>query len=211
MIASEQDARAFIEGLGSGQAVSKLEWLASELAAENERQNLVAPRSLENVWQRHFADSAQLTRHVPRETKTWLDMGSGAGFPGIILATLWPTCELVLVESRRKRIEWLQHVRSELGLTNVRIEGKRLELVAPFAADTITARAFAPLPKLLELSTRFSAAETTWVLPKGRSASQELTDTSETWNLAFHVEQSLTDPASAILVGQGKPERRTRR
>ncbi len=211
MIDSEEAARVYLAEIGGAHAVEQLDVLSRKLADENTRQNLVAARSLEHVWQRHFADSAQLLRHVPRETRSWLDLGSGAGFPGLVLALLLPECQVVLVESRRKRIEWLERMAELLALENVRVVGQRLELVEPFEAGAITARAFAPLDKLLTLSADFSAPDTVWVLPKGRSASQELTEALETWTMAFHVEPSLTDPDSAIIVGRGKPKRRGRR
>ena len=105
-----------------------------------------------------------------------------------------------MIESRRKRGEWLDSVRVELGLARSSVVGSRLELVESFAASVISARAFAPLDKLLALSARFSTSDTIWVLPKGRSAAQELCDLHG-WQHMFHVEQSLSDPDAGIIVG----------
>ncbi|PEQ12126.1 16S rRNA (guanine(527)-N(7))-methyltransferase RsmG [Novosphingobium sp. PC22D] len=202
MIDSEEAARAWFETAPGfdGQARERLELLAVRLREENARQNLVAAPTLESVWQRHFADSAQLLTHVPRETRSWLDLGSGAGFPGLVIGILRPNLRVHLVESRNRRIDWLERMRSELGLDRVQVAGSRLELVETFPSHVISARAFAPMPKLLDLSARFSTIDTTWVLPKGRSAAQELQELRG-WRHKFHVEQSLTDPSAGLIVG----------
>jgi 16S rRNA (guanine527-N7)-methyltransferase len=188
--------------------MARLEHLAALLAEENGRQNLVSSASLEAVWQRHFADSLQILDHVPRGTSQWLDLGTGAGFPGLALAIAQPETAMVLVESRKRRVEWLSGAAETLGLDNCRIIGSRLESVESFPASVITARAFAPLGKLLDLSARFSTPTTAWLLPKGRSAAQELAEQPPGVRAMFHVEQSHTDPAGGILVGQGTPPRR---
>ena len=207
MIRDETQARAYISELSDGRAIEQLDHLAKELRRENDQQNLVSKGSLDEIWVRHFADSAQLVAHVPRETRgAWFDLGSGAGFPGLVLAILRPEEATVLVESRRRRIEWLTAMVRELGLENCEIEGKRLELVDTRKAAVISARAFAPLPKLLTLSARFSTARTHWVLPKGRSAAQEVMELPRKLRKMFHVEQSITDDEAGIVVGQGKVE-----
>lgn len=206
MIRTEGEAREFICNLASDDiALNKLEKLSRFLAEENDRQNLVSRSSLDDIWIRHFADSAQLLNHVPRETpSTWLDLGSGAGFPGLAVSILQPDRKIVLVESRRKRVEWLETMTSTLDLPNCSVEGSRLELVESFPAGVISARAFAPLPKLLRLSARFSTGGTRWVLPKGRSATQEVEELSPKLKQMFHVQQSMTDTDAGIVVGHGK-------
>lgn len=206
MILDEAAARHFCAERTDATGFTRLERLAGLLAEENERQNLVSNASLAAVWQRHFADSLQLLDHVPRGTGPWLDLGSGAGFPGLPLAVAQPEIETVLVESRKRRVEWLIRAAAELGLENCRVVGSRLENVESFPAAVITARAFAPLGKLLHLSARFSTRTTAWLLPKGRSAAQELTEQPVLVRTMFHVEQSQTDPEGGILVGQGIPE-----
>lgn len=204
MITSEDEARAWLTALPEcdAAAMARLELLVAMLAEENARQNLVSAASLDQVWLRHIVDSAQLLRHVPRETSSpWMDLGTGAGFPGLVIAALRPECEVVMVESRARRITWLDHARIAMGLERARIEGRRLELVETRAASVISARAFAPLERLLDLSARFSTKETVWLLPKGRSAQQELDDLRK-WRHMFHVEQSLTDPQAGIIVGK---------
>ncbi|WP_404482841.1 16S rRNA (guanine(527)-N(7))-methyltransferase RsmG [Novosphingobium sp. BL-52-GroH] len=182
--------------------MARLGLLVDMLAEENQRQNLVSAASLDQVWLRHIVDSAQLLPHVPRGTsRPWMDLGTGAGFPGLVIAALRPESEVVMVESRSRRIEWLDRARIAMGLENARVVGQRLELVESQACSVISARAFAPLEKLLTLSSRFSTSDTIWLLPKGRSASQELDDLRN-WRHVFHVEQSLTDPQAGIIVGK---------
>ncbi len=208
MIATEVDARSYVAEYADKEAMDRLDRLVELLTEENARQNLVAKASLAEIWQRHIADSAQLLAYVPRETLDaladggiWLDLGTGAGFPGLAIAILRPQWDMRLVESRRKRSEFLETVRTELGLQKCSIIGSRLEMVPDFAASVISARAFAPMPRLLDLSARFSTERTLWLLPKGRSAAQDLAQLPESTRKMFHVEQSCTDPDAGIIVG----------
>ena len=204
MITNEAEARAWVAALPQVDAVAldRLEMLVAMLAEENRRQNLVSASSLEAVWQRHIADSAQLLLHVSRETQSgpWLDLGTGAGFPGLAIACLRPETEVVMVESRRKRIDWLAQAIVSLGLARANVVGTRLELLPTRPFSVISARAFAPLQRLLDLSARFSTSATCWLLPKGRSARHELAELAG-WHHAFHVEQSITDPEGGIIAG----------
>ncbi|MGH6746139.1 MULTISPECIES: 16S rRNA (guanine(527)-N(7))-methyltransferase RsmG [unclassified Novosphingobium] len=204
MITTEDEAREWLRKLPEcdEDAWVRLETLIAMLVEENRQQNLVSAASLEQVWLRHIVDSAQLLPYVSRETSSpWIDLGTGAGFPGLVIAALRPECEVVMVESRTRRVEWLDRARVAMGLDNARIAGQRLELVESFPASVISARAFAPLEKLLTISARFSTSDTVWLLPKGRSAKQELEDLRK-WRHMFHVEQSLTDPHAGIIVGK---------
>ncbi|SFG23316.1 16S rRNA m(7)G-527 methyltransferase [Novosphingobium sp. CF614] len=202
MITTEDDARAWLRALPEcdDAAMARLEMLAALLAQENQRQNLVSEASLGQVWLRHIADSAQLLPFVPRGTGPWMDLGTGAGFPGLVIAALRPECEVLMIESRARRIDWLDRARIAMGLDRARVVGQRLEMVESCQAAVISARAFAPLTRLLTLSARFSTSDTIWLLPKGQSAQQELHDLRE-WRHVFHVEQSLTDPQAGIIVG----------
>lgn len=204
MIGTEAEARAWLATLPEwdDSADARVDALARLLAEENTRQNLVSAASLGEVWRRHIADSAQLLPHVPRETDgVWLDLGTGAGFPGLVIAALRPELRVIMVESRARRIEWLVRACAELGLVNAQVEGRRLEQLDSFPARVISARAFAPLDRLVALSARFSTSDTLWLLPKGRSAGQEL-DMLRGWTHTFHVEQSLTDPEAGVIVGR---------
>jgi 16S rRNA (guanine527-N7)-methyltransferase len=202
---SEDDARAFCASLTDSAGMARLDRLAAMVVEENSRQNLMSKPSEGAIWLRHLADSAQLLAHVPRETAPWLDLGTGAGFPGLVIAAMRPGLRVVLVESRKKRVDWLVRAASELGLENCRVEGRRLEHVESFAAAVISARAFAPLGRLLALSAPFSTQDTLWLLPKGRSAVQELASLPRGMARMFHVEQSATDGEAGIVIGTGRP------
>ena len=107
MIDSEESARDWLRALPEcdDAAVDRLQRFIALLAEENTRQNLVSAASLDEVWRRHIVDSAQLLAHVPRGTSPWLDLGTGAGFPGMVVAALRPDCEVLMVESRTRRTE----------------------------------------------------------------------------------------------------------
>jgi 16S rRNA (guanine(527)-N(7))-methyltransferase GidB len=200
---TEDEARDWLRALPEcdAKAEARLEQLIGLLREENTRQNLVSSASIEHVWLRHIVDSAQLLNHVPRETSgLWVDLGTGAGFPGLVVAALLPDLEVVMVESRARRIEWLERARIAMGLERASVAGVRLEMLDTRVASVISARAFAPLDRLVALSQRFSTSDTVWLLPKGRSAQQELQDLRE-WRHMFHVEQSVTDPHAGIIVG----------
>jgi 16S rRNA (guanine527-N7)-methyltransferase len=203
MIESEDEARSWLASLPEcdEQAMDRIERLIALLRVENERQNLVSRASFDAIWRRHIADSAQLLTLVPRGISPWMDLGTGAGFPGLVIAALRPECDVLLVESRARRIGWLESVTEALCLDHTRVLGRRLELLEARKMAAISARAFAPLDKLLSLSSRFSTAKTLWVLPKGRSAQQEVGNLKG-WRHAFHVEQSMTESQSGIIVGQ---------
>ena len=206
MIVTEEEARAYVAGLTDDAGMARLDTFAALVLEENQQQNLIAKATEPRLWQRHIAASAQLLENVSRETLgpnaggPWLDLGSGPGFPGLVIAALCPNMPVVLVESRARRVEFLNRAITALGLHKCRVEGQRLERVTPFPARAISARAFAPLPKLLELSAPFSTRATAYVLPKGRSAAQELETLKPSIRAMFHVKHSLTDPEAGIIV-----------
>lgn len=202
MIQSEDEARAFVAQLCDCAAMDRLERFVPLLLDEMGRQNLIAAGTVPVLWQRHLADSAQLLTHVPRGTGRWLDLGTGAGFPGLIVSIMRPDLDMVLVESRKRRVEWLEYCREALGLDSCTVAGMPLEQLNAFPAGVISARAFAPLPRLLDLSARFSTDSTVWLLPKGRNAGLELQALPAEQRAMFHVEQSLTDPEAGIIVRQ---------
>jgi 16S rRNA (guanine527-N7)-methyltransferase len=203
MIASEEEARAYVAELCDSAALDRLDRFVKLLREENAHQNLIAGTTLPEIWRRHIADSAQLLGYVTSATPgPWLDLGTGAGFPGLIVAALRPDWDVSLVESRKRRAGWLERMLNELGLHACRVLGKQLELAESFPAGIISARAFAPLAQLLHVSARFSTERTLWLLPKGRSAAQELAALPESMRKMFHVEHSCTDPDAGIIVGR---------
>lgn len=168
--------------------------------AESQRQNLISTSTLDGIWDRHILDSAQLVRFGRRAGGSWVDVGSGAGLPGIVIACLVDG-PVTLVEPRRLRVEFLREVIGALGL-DAAVECAKAERIAG-SFDVITGRAVAPLTKFIEMSLHLSTEKTRWVLPKGRSAQSELAEARRAWQGVFHVEQSVTDEDSRIIVATG--------
>ncbi|MBK6412398.1 16S rRNA (guanine(527)-N(7))-methyltransferase RsmG [Sphingopyxis sp.] len=205
ILGSEEAARGWICATFAPSAVrwAQLERFAAMLVAESAQQNLIAASTIPILWVRHIADSAQLLALDRDRGGMWLDLGSGPGLPGLVIAMLSGR-PMVLVESRRRRCDFLRAVVAELALSHVEVIEAPLERIETRAAATISARAFAPLDRLIDLSARFSTESTRWLLPKGRNAVKELALLSQPWQNLFHVEQSLTDADSQILVGTGQ-------
>ena len=182
------------------ETLERLDAFEALLRCENERQNLVSKASLDHLWQRHILDSAQLTRFAPSQARSWLDLGTGAGFPGLLVPLFHPA-SVILVESRRLRSEFLRTAACVLGVeTRVEILDSSLERVPTRPVDVISARAFAPLPRLLALAARFSTPGTVWILPKGRNAKSELEAARSSWQGDFRLEPSVTDAEAGIVV-----------
>lgn len=172
------------------------------LRRENELQNLVSRSTLDEPWNRHIADSAQLLLHVPDTASTWLDLGTGAGFPGLVVGLLFRG-SVTMVEERTKRVDFLRWGASLLSLSDkTRIIHSRAETFDGPTFDVISARAFAPLDRLLAVGARFATAKTRWVLPKGRNAKSELEAVKASWQGNFRLAPSLTDLDSAIVVAE---------
>lgn len=173
------------------------------LRSEGESQNLISRATFDHIRLRHVADSAQLLVFAPQQGLDWLDLGSGAGFPGLIVAAL-SDHRVTLVESRRLRIEFLHRAAGILGVASqIEIAGAPLERFPSRPFDVISARAFAPLDRLLPLAHRFSTEKTLWILPKGRNAASELEQAESTWQGGFRLEPSITDGDARIIVAQG--------
>ena len=185
----------------SRETMTRLERFIALLREENERQNLVSKASLDHIWLRHIADSAQLLRFVPSPQASWVDLGSGAGFPGLVVAALHKG-PVTLIEERRLRVDFLRRAAEVLGV-QVEIIARSVERVPPRPFDVISARAFAPLPRLLELGTGFSTKNSLWVLPKGRNAAQELEALDPSWQGVFELEPSVTDEEAQIILARG--------
>ncbi len=184
----------------SRETLERLDRFVQLLAEENKRQNLVAEASLDSVWTRHIVDSAQLFR-LGIGTDRWLDLGSGAGFPGLVIAVLGAS--VTLVEERRLRGAFLVRAADVLEVSDrVAIVRGRAETyqAPPFA--TISARAFAPLDRLFGVSVHLAAPQTRWVLPKGRNAKSELEAAQASWQGEFRLEPSVTDPDAMIVVAE---------
>ena len=189
----------------SRETYEKIEAYAGLLREEAQRQNLVSASTLDRLWDRHIVDSAQLVRFEPRPGASWVDIGSGAGLPGMVIACL-VAGPVTLVEPRRLRAEFLHRAVESLRLDVTILCAKVQRAQGNY--DVITARAVMALPQLLEISAHLSTRKTLWLLPKGRSAERELAEAQQAWQGTFHVERSVTDAESLIVVGTGVRARR---
>ena len=163
------------------------------------KQNLIAPSTMDAIWDRHILDSAQLVRFVPLGRFSWADIGSGAGLPGMVIAILVEG-PVTLIEPRRLRASFLRETVDALGLSGrVTVECARVESVEG-RFDVITGRAVAALDRFIAIAGHLARSETVWVLPKGRNAQSELAQAQRNWHCEVSVEQSCTDPESQILV-----------
>ena len=181
----------------SRETMERLQIYADVLKDWNSRMNLVARSTLEEVWHRHMLDSAQLFPLIPKETKVLVDLGSGAGFPGLVLAIMGVP-EVHLIESTGKKASFLRAVAEETAVS-VKIHNNRIEAVKPFIADVITARALAPLDKLLGYAQPFSGVDTRHFYLKGQHVGDELTDAHKIWNMKVDRQPSSTDPRGSVL------------
>lgn len=166
-----------------------------EVVTENEVQNLFARGGVDDLWVRHIEDSLQLLNLL--RPGSLADVGSGAGFPGMVLAIAEPDREVVLIEPRKRRVAFLKRA-AEKFAPNVSVSGDRAEQVTGTFSN-ITARALADLGTTLRITSHLADSRTRWVLPKGRSAHDEL-KRLEGWRGSFRIVPSLTEPASGIIV-----------
>ena len=168
----------------------------------NPKINLVASSTLQNAWHRHFADSAQLWDLAPEGATQWLDIGSGAGFPGLVIAAIAseksPDMQITLIESDRRKSIFMQTAAREMGV-NVRIISERIETLEPMNADILSARALAPLAQLLEFAELHLKPTGTCLFPKGARANSELTAATSSWHIPHEVFPSQTDSEAVIL------------
>lgn len=201
MIGSEEEAKAFIADGWGNAAVADCGLLVEALREENERQNLVSRGSLDQVWVRHIADSAQLLHHAPAACRSWIDIGTGAGLPGLVIGILQRDLALTLVEPRRLRVAWLERMREVLKL-NCDIEMAKAETLPPASHDVISARAVADLAALLRMSEELGDRNSRWLFAKGRNAEAELQALPEKLarRYVFHVKHSLTAADANIIV-----------
>jgi 16S rRNA (guanine527-N7)-methyltransferase len=200
---TENEARAWIAARNvPRETLDALDRFVTFLLREAALQNLIAASTLESVWVRHIVDSAQLLDHAG-DWSAWLDLGSGAGFPGLVVGLLGKG-KVTLVESRAKRVAFLRAAAEVMGIGDrIDVVASRVETMPPRRFDVISARAFAPLPKLLTLAAPFADKSTRWVLPKGRSAPEELEAARASWQGSFELVPSLTDSEAAIIVAEG--------
>jgi 16S rRNA (guanine527-N7)-methyltransferase len=175
----------------------RLEAYADLLIRWSARINLVGAKSLDDLWRRHLLDSAQLFAHVPRGTQSLIDLGSGAGFPGLVLAILGIR-GVELIEADARKCAFLREA-ARIAAASVVIRNARIEAVPPRIVDVVTARGCAPLDRLLVLAQPFIGPDTVCLFPKGEQAKEELTAAEQAWTMdaAFH--DSCSDRRGVIL------------
>ncbi len=182
----------------SRETLDRLQKYAALLADWNARHNLVSRASMDDLWRRHFWDSAQVAPLISTTCKSLVDFGSGAGFPGLVLAELRPDLKVTLLEATAKKCRFLTAVADELGL-KVEIRQVRIEDAAAKRFDVITARACAQLPDLLVYAQRFWGAGTRAFLHKGQNLEAELTQAGKSWRIDSEQHSSRSDPSGIIL------------
>lgn len=204
---TEEEAQRWLDARGwwHGPIGERLRHYVRLLLEEADRQNLISAGSRAEIWARHIIDSAQLLPMAQTfETSggPWVDLGSGAGLPGFVVACL-DDLPVKLVETRPLRAAFLRHCAEALRLSHVDVIASKVERAAfSQPAGVISARAYAPLDRLLASASHFSDENTIWLLPKGRQGKIELEIARRHWQAVFHVEQSITDPESVIVTIQ---------
>lgn len=185
----------------SRETCDRLAVYAEMLAEWSERHNLVSRASLADMWRRHFLDSAQLLPFIPVDAVSLVDLGAGAGFPGLVLAELLrnrPGMRIVLYEATRKKCQFLAAVADRLGL-DIDLRNDRVEEAPREPFDVVTARACAPLPLLLTYAHRFWSPRTVGLFLKGQNVAVELTETDKSWSMSLQRHPSRSDPSGVIL------------
>ncbi len=195
---TEQEARAWIAARYGPDRTDTVDRFLVLVADANQHQNLIAPSTVDQLWVRHALDSAQLIALAPAEGR-WIDVGTGGGFPGIIVAIL-RDAPTILVEPRNRRATFLEFAVDGLGLSNAAVKRAKVEQIDA-AAAVISARAVASVEKLLQATAHCATPATRWILPRGRLDPIQLADLRrQQRGKMFHVEHSLTDRESTILI-----------
>ncbi len=187
----------------SRETFEKLELYKSLLLEWQKRFNLVGGKTVENVWERHFEDSAQLFDFIPQKASLLYDFGSGAGFPGMVLAIMasekTPYLKIKLVESTGKKTMYLNEVASRTN-TNVEIINDRIEKIKVEKADVITSRAMTSLNELLAYAYPFCKKETLCIFPKGKKYAEEIKEAQKNWKFDCQIKDSVTSNEGRILL-----------
>jgi 16S rRNA (guanine527-N7)-methyltransferase len=203
---SEREAFAARFNVPRG-TLEQLDAYAALLGEWQQRMNLVGPSTLPHIWERHFADSAQLLA-LAGTGRSWLDIGAGAGFPGLVLATLDPDSRFTLVESIAKKCRFLTEVVTTLGLeSRVTVENRRIETLPRAKFDIITARALAQLDQLFDWGLPYAGSGTHWILPKGMRVDEEVDKATRRFAFEHRLVPSITNADARIVVARGVKRR----
>ncbi len=189
----------------SRETIQDLETFSTLVTKWTPKINLIAKSSADDIWDRHIIDSVQIYKYAPKQFGTWVDLGSGGGFPGIVMAVLGkakqPTARFVLVESDQRKAAFLRTAIRELGVS-AEVVAERIEAAPPQEADVVSARALTPLSGLLPLVSRHIAANGIALLHKGKQASQEVAEARKQATFELEDHASFTDPQARILAIQ---------
>jgi 16S rRNA (guanine527-N7)-methyltransferase len=178
----------------------QLETLALTLARWQKAINLVGKGTLEDVWARHILDSAQLLPLIPRSAQTLADLGSGGGFPGLVLAALRPDLQVTLIEADARKGAFLGEAGRRMGLKNQpKVVTSRIETAPPTGADVVTARALAPLGQLLAWAAPHRGEKAICLFHKGKGWQAEVSEAKKDWDLEAQPFSSVTDRDSVLL------------
>lgn len=199
---TEDEAKNWFADRYDGTTIDRLSQFLAMVAVENREQNLVAPSTIATIWARHAVDSAQLLGLAGRSDGRWIDIGSGGGFPGIVVALL-SDFAVDLVEPRKRRAAFLSDCIVRLALDNASVQPFSIERISS-TADIISARAVAATEKLLHVAQHCATPVTRWILPRGRVDDEETAVMRRCWQGMFHVEHSVTEPDSTIFILEGK-------
>lgn len=187
----------------SRETYDRLKTYQSLLTEWQEKFNLVSNNSLNDAWERHFVDSVQLWKFIPKNARNILDFGSGAGFPGMVLAVVakekTPYLKVSLVESISKKTLYLKEVADKLGV-NVEVINDRIENIPAQKADVITSRAMTSLNGLLGYAYRFCKPDTICIFPKGKKYAEELAEAHRHWKFKCRIEPSEISEEGRILI-----------
>ncbi|MCF3933985.1 16S rRNA (guanine(527)-N(7))-methyltransferase RsmG [Acuticoccus sp. M5D2P5] len=187
-----------VRGAVDPDAFEAIETFVGSCRAWGRVSNLVSAADQDRLWQRHVLDSLQLLPLADAAGPEWIDLGSGGGFPGMIVAIARRGTRMTLVESNRKKAAFLLQVAAASG-ASVRVEPKRIEAVTPGARDVVSARALASLDKLLDLSAGFFGPSTIGLFPKGRDAANEVAEARKRYDFALSETPSRTEADATIL------------
>lgn len=167
--------------------------------------NLISKSTIGQIWSRHILDSAQVFSYGAAAHR-WADLGSGGGFPGLVVAILAaekaPNMRIILVESDQRKAAFLRQASQSLGLS-AEVISDRIEVIPPLLADVVSARALAPLPQLCAFAKTHLAADGAAVFLKGKSCTAEIADARKNWNFSLESHASMTDPSALVLVLKG--------
>lgn len=193
-----------ITGVGvSRETYDRLTALTALLQKWNPAINLVAKSTLPDVWSRHIVDSAQLYHLSPPQVSHWADLGSGGGFPGLVIAImsqeLDPQRRITLVEADQRKATFLRQAVRELGLIQTAVLPDRIESIPPLSADVISARALAALPQLCQFVHRHLSPTGLALFPKGAQHRDEIAQAGQEWRFDLSIFPSETEPAAVVL------------